>query len=83
MKNDMIYMYSVGYIDQFGRPKKQKFMTKNFKELLSEIYTETPSRQKELLEHQMDAWKGNFEQIDDMLVMGIKFTDIFGVVELF
>ena len=68
----MIYLFSDGYSDQFGGPKERKFMIKNFKELLKKISTLSICDQKDLLEKTYIDWKGNLDQIDDILVIGIK-----------
>jgi len=71
-KNDQIYMFSDGYPDQFGGPKSKKFMTKHFKNLLVEISNEPMDVQKDILISKHNQWKGNLEQVDDILVIGIK-----------
>lgn len=70
---DMLYMFSDGYADQFGGPKGKKFMTKKFQEMLTGIYGKTPSEQQKILEERITGWKGNLEQVDDILVIGIRF----------
>lgn len=69
---DIVYMYSDGYADQFGGPKGRKFMYKQFKEILLEQSNKPLLEQKEVLEFTFENWKGDFDQIDDVLVMGIK-----------
>ncbi|WP_170228030.1 two-component regulator propeller domain-containing protein [Vicingus serpentipes] len=71
-KEDMFYMFSDGYPDQFGGPKGKKYMNKRLKEVFIDIYTETPSYQKERLRDELLKWMGDHEQIDDILVMCIK-----------
>lgn len=71
-KSDMIYMFSDGYIDQFGGNAGKKFMTKNFKELLLKIANEPLDKQREMLEKRINRWKGDFKQVDDMLVLGFR-----------
>lgn len=66
------YMFSDGYIDQFGGDQGRKFMKKNFKRLLLEIQEYPMNRQKELLEKNLKDWMGSSPQIDDILVMGIR-----------
>jgi len=66
------YMFSDGYIDQFGGPKGRKFMKKNFKRLILEIQDLPMTRQKEILENKLRDWMGQSSQIDDILVMGIR-----------
>ncbi len=71
-KEDKLYIFSDGFIDQFGGEKNKKFMKKNFKKLLSEIQNENMNKQKEILEYEFKKWKGQVKQIDDVLVMGMK-----------
>jgi hypothetical protein len=66
------YMFSDGYIDQFGGEHGRKFMKKNFKKLILEIQDYPMARQKELLEKNLRDWMGQSPQIDDILVMGIR-----------
>jgi hypothetical protein len=71
-KGDTIYMFSDGYADQFGGEKNKKLMIKNFKNNLSKISNYPMDKQKELLHKTFEDWRGNNEQVDDVLVMGIK-----------
>jgi len=66
------YMFSDGYIDQFGGEHGRKFMKKNFKKLILEIQDYPMSKQKDLLEKNLKDWMGQTPQIDDILVMGIR-----------
>jgi serine phosphatase RsbU (regulator of sigma subunit) len=68
-----IYLMSDGFSDQYGGPNKKKFGSVRTKELLSEISEFNPEQQIEQLTASIDSWKGELEQIDDMLVIGIKF----------
>lgn len=70
--NDQIYLFSDGYADQFGGPKGKKFRYKQFKELLFNIRHEPMNIQKEILNNTHDKWRGTMDQIDDILVFGIK-----------
>ena len=71
-KNDIIYLFSDGYADQFGGENGRKFMYKPFKNLLLSIHPEEMSRQMQLLEENFLAWKGNYPQVYDVLVIGIR-----------
>lgn len=71
-KGDCLYIYSDGYPDQFGGPRDKKLTTKKFKELLLEIHKEPMEKQKELLNVSLEEWMREGEQIDDILVIGIK-----------
>ena len=69
---DQLYMFSDGYIDQFGGPKGKKFMTKRFKKLLLEITHLSMSEQKEILWKNILDWRGEIEQVDDIIILGIR-----------
>lgn len=71
-KNDMLYLFSDGYFDQFGGDKGKKFMTKRFKDLLKRISSLNIKDQKLELEKAFNNWKGMHEQVDDVSVVGIK-----------
>jgi len=71
-KGDWIYLYSDGYPDQFGGPKNKKFLTKRFHVLLAELKSLSPEDQKTRLENNLEEWKGDNEQIDDILVIGFQ-----------
>lgn len=70
---DMVYMFTDGYVDQFGGPDSKKIMKKRFKELLLRFHTLPLEMQKNKLEEFLNDWKGDLEQTDDILVFGIKF----------
>ncbi|MEO9532709.1 MAG: 7TM diverse intracellular signaling domain-containing protein [Crocinitomicaceae bacterium] len=69
---DMIYVFSDGYADQFGGPDGKKYKYKTFKKFLLKISQLPVEEQKRLLIEEYDNWKGGYEQIDDVLVMGIR-----------
>jgi PAS domain S-box-containing protein len=69
---DMFYLFSDGFTDQFGGPHGKKFMYKKFLQLLISISTLNAARQKEELEKAFYAYKGDLEQVDDVLVIGIR-----------
>ncbi|MCK4664270.1 MAG: tetratricopeptide repeat protein [Bacteroidales bacterium] len=71
-KNDVLYLFSDGYADQFGGIKSRKFLLKNFQKLLIDISPLPLIEQKSQLINQHEIWKGNNEQVDDILVIGIK-----------
>jgi len=66
------YLFSDGFTDQFGGPHGRKFMAKNFRDLLYEIYEMPMEEQKKILELVLNEWMGNNEQTDDVLVMGFR-----------
>ena len=69
---DRIYMFSDGYVDQFGGPKNKKFMSKRFKQTLLENADLPMEKQKQILDNTIENWKGNELQIDDIVIVGIK-----------
>jgi serine phosphatase RsbU (regulator of sigma subunit) len=72
--NDVLYMFSDGYADQFGGDRRLKFMYSKFKELLAGISSESMEKQYELINGKFLSWKGSEKQIDDILVMGIRIN---------
>lgn len=73
-RNDHLYLFSDGYVDQFGGGVKgQKFKSSRFKKLINEIYHKSMTEQYEIIERTFYEWKGErYPQLDDVLVMGIK-----------
>lgn len=69
---DSVYVFSDGFVDQFGGPRGKKFLKKRFKELLLELSHMTMEDQKKKLQASLDEWQGNLEQVDDILVIGIR-----------
>ena len=71
-KGDVFYIFSDGYQDQFGGEDGSKFKTKNFKILLSEIHTKPMQEQRDILNKTIDQWRGKWEQVDDIILMGVR-----------
>lgn len=71
-KGDHIYLFSDGYADQFGGPRGRKFMYKPFQELLVKNHLKSMEEQKEILDATFENWKQDREQVDDVLVIGIR-----------
>jgi serine phosphatase RsbU (regulator of sigma subunit)/Tfp pilus assembly protein PilF len=71
-KGDMLYLFSDGYSDQFGGPKRKKFKRSQLKKLLYSIASYPIQKQRQVIEQAFDEWKGNIEQIDDVCVFGVK-----------
>ncbi|MBK9761487.1 MAG: SpoIIE family protein phosphatase [Flavobacteriales bacterium] len=71
-KGDVVYIFSDGYADQFGGPKGKKFLYRRFRELLVEIHNKPMDRQKALLLDALNQWRGAQEQVDDVLVIGMR-----------
>lgn len=71
-KGDTIYLFSDGYADQFGGVKKKKLMTGKFKDIIMNVQTLGLQDQKEYLDNFITGWMDGLEQVDDILVIGIK-----------
>ncbi len=69
---DTFYLASDGYADQDGGERGKKFKTKNFKQLLAGMQLLSMSHQKKHLEDFAETWRGDREQLDDMLVIGVR-----------
>ena len=71
-KGDAIYIFSDGYVDQFGGERGKKFKAKAFRELLLSIQDKTMEEQNTLIDETFETWKGDLEQIDDVCVIGVR-----------
>ena len=71
-KNDTLYLFSDGYADQFGGDRNKKMMVKRFKNTILSIQDKTMAEQEIFLNAFFDQWKGSNEQVDDVLVIGIR-----------
>lgn len=69
---DMFYLFTDGFVDQFGGEQHKKYKSANFKSLLASIHKKEVSVQRELLDDTFENWKGENEQLDDVCVMGIR-----------
>jgi serine phosphatase RsbU (regulator of sigma subunit) len=65
-------MFTDGYADQFGGPNGKKFNNKQLKEKLLSVKDLSMAQQKLAIDETFEAWKGKFEQVDDVCVIGIK-----------
>ena len=72
LKGDIVYVFSDGYADQFGGSNGKKFMYRQFRETLLSIKGLSMSEQKRVLDQKIENWKGSYEQVDDILVIGVK-----------
>jgi serine phosphatase RsbU (regulator of sigma subunit) len=73
-KGDMIYTFTDGFMDQFGGPKGKKLKTRKLKEMLQELATHPVDHQKKELGNRFDEWRGHLEQVDDVLLIGVRIT---------
>ena len=71
-KGDVVYTFTDGYADQFGGPKKKKLMTGKFKELILSIQHLPIKEQHDYLNDFIEDWMKDSEQVDDILVIGVK-----------
>ena len=72
LENDIFYLFSDGYVDQFGGDENKKFMYRRFRYLLLTIHNFPVNDQKSILEENIKTWMGNNEQVDDMMVIGFR-----------
>ena len=71
-KGDMLYLFSDGYADQFGGEKGKKFKIKNLREEFKEAQKIPVKEQKKYLHKRFTEWKGDLEQVDDVMIIGIE-----------
>jgi len=71
-EGDVIYVFSDGYVDQFGGDRGKKFKTKAFRKLLLSIQDKSMETQRELIDSAFETWRGDLEQIDDVCVIGVR-----------
>jgi len=71
-KGDTLYLFSDGYADQFGGPKGKKFMVGQFRSFLGQIHKAPMKEQYRTLDLTIEQWRGNLEQVDDILVVGFR-----------
>ncbi|MCF6366282.1 MAG: tetratricopeptide repeat protein [Bacteroidales bacterium] len=71
-KGDSVYMFSDGYMDQFGGENGRKLKSRKFQELLLTIQDKTMAEQKDILDKFLNKWKGDLEQLDDIIIIGMK-----------
>lgn len=74
-KDDLIYIFTDGYADQFGGRKEKKFMTNRLKKLLIEINEHDMPTQRQILEDRFLDWKKNHFQVDDICAMGVRIEE--------
>ncbi|MBL0329087.1 MAG: tetratricopeptide repeat protein [Bacteroidetes bacterium] len=73
LQGDTIYIFTDGFIDQFGGEKGKKFKAKALKELLLNVQHKTMEEQQILIQNAFEKWKENVEQIDDVCLIGVRF----------
>jgi PAS domain S-box-containing protein len=70
-KGDSVYLFSDGYVDQFGGEEQKKLMSKKFKDILLDMENKEPQIRKSSLDSFIENWKGKNKQTDDILILGI------------
>jgi serine phosphatase RsbU (regulator of sigma subunit) len=71
---DVIYMFSDGFADQFGGPEGKKYKYRRFRHLLLALHHLPMNRQHDFLYRSIMEWKGDLDQVDDILVIGMKIN---------
>lgn len=72
-QGDTFYIFSDGFIDQFGGQEGKKFKAVNFRKLIISIQSEPMDKQRQLIDEAFENWKGDLEQLDDVCVIGVRF----------
>jgi serine phosphatase RsbU (regulator of sigma subunit) len=80
-EDDIFYLFSDGYVDQFGGSENKKFMYRRFRYLLMTIHSFPIDDQKAILEENIKTWMGLNEQVDDMMVIGFRPINKAGVIK--
>jgi serine phosphatase RsbU (regulator of sigma subunit) len=70
---DTVYLFSDGYADQFGGELMKKFKYRNLKELILKVQPESMPEQRIIFDLTIEKWRGDIEQLDDILVVGRRF----------
>ena len=71
-KGDTFYIFSDGFVDQFGGPRGKKFMSAQFKKLLLSVQDKDMDTQKSIILQSFTDWMGALEQVDDVCVIGVR-----------
>jgi serine phosphatase RsbU (regulator of sigma subunit) len=69
---DLIYTFTDGYADQFGGPAKKKFKYSQLEQVILKLHTKSLKEQREILDKTIDDWRGDIEQVDDILIIALK-----------
>lgn len=72
-KGDRVFLFTDGFMDQFGGDKGKKYKYSRFREFIANIQHEEMELQKQSLENEFVKWKGELEQVDDICIIGLKF----------
>ena len=74
MDHDTLYVFTDGFIDQFGGEQRKKYKIHRFKELLLSFQKESMDKQKQLLVNALESWRRDIEQIDDVCIVGLRMS---------
>lgn len=69
---DTFYIFTDGYADQFGGPDGKKLKYKPFQEILLSLQDKSMKEQEQILSKRFDEWRGSLDQVDDVLIIGIR-----------
>jgi ligand-binding sensor domain-containing protein/serine phosphatase RsbU (regulator of sigma subunit) len=72
-KGDTVYLFTDGYADQFGGEQMKKFKYTRLKEIILKVQNESMSQQRAILDHTIEKWRGDLDQLDDILIIGRRF----------
>ena len=75
MGNDILYLFTDGYVDQIGGLDRKTFRSGRFKKLIREIWHMPMKEQESVLREEHEIWRAGQEQIDDVMVLGVKLSD--------
>jgi ligand-binding sensor domain-containing protein/serine phosphatase RsbU (regulator of sigma subunit) len=73
-KGDMLYIFSDGFSDQFGGPEGKKFKIRRFKAMLQDVQSYPIEDQYKIVNDQLENWIGDLEQIDDIILIGVRIS---------
>jgi serine phosphatase RsbU (regulator of sigma subunit) len=71
-KDDIIYIFTDGYQDQFGGPKEKKYRVAQMRELFLSLTSKTMEEQRKIINESFENWKGVLEQVDDVCIIGVR-----------
>jgi serine phosphatase RsbU (regulator of sigma subunit) len=72
-KGDSIYLFTDGYVDQFGERINRRLGSRRFQEIVVSLQDKSTKEQEQIIQDQFDDWRGHEKQIDDVLVVGVQF----------
>ncbi len=71
-QGDCFYIFSDGFQDQFGGKEGKKFLSKSMKRMFTEVHKQPMPQQKEIIHRTLQQWMEGFEQVDDIIVLGVR-----------